>query len=268
VRLLLLIGVLVFEFVLIWVVRHFGWLESVNIWTQIAVVCIALSPLVLGVLILVRKRFKLSSMLIAIALFAVFLGAAMRPVYEARQARWPAKMLHDSGAVTSRNAINYDVDVEVPSFNFSEPVKEELPGWVVRLLGDYVGFPPAKEIFGVYVENDVQLDEVENVADRLPNLQAIQLVGGISPQSLERHADLLSSKWLQFGNFGEGELDLRWFKGQKNSARIAFWRCPNAPGLVMEIEDARLEVLSLCCFVRFALILIGEDSAVHLFWKN
>lgn len=232
VRLILLIGVLVFEFAFIWFVKHFGWLESVNIWTQLGVIFVAALPLLVAALFLVRKRFNLTSAFVAFTMFAVFMGFTMRPVYEARQARVPAKLLTESGALVRGAA-------EVP-----------LSNWMSRMLGDYAEFPRGDQIRSVHVENEKQLETFLGVAERMPNVEGL-LLGGQVGENYTRFEKVTRESGVSHLSLGSVDLpstlkmDLDWIANCKHVRSLGMLNVTNAADKIIESDALGVESLSL-----------------------
>ncbi len=231
-------------------IRYFGWLQSVNIWTQVGVVMIALLPLIVAGLVIVRKRFKLSSMFIAFTMFALFMGLTMGPVYKARQARMPAKVLKDSGAELLDYSIAVDFDRNAPELSIIRAPKAKLQGWVVRLLGDYAQLPTNENICGVMVADDHQLDEFARVVDRLPNLLGVRLSTDLSDAALRRNVDLLNSSgadsFVLIAPHGVGDRPaiFDWLENGDSITNVAFAYCAQAPTLFSASEIPNVEIAS------------------------
>ena len=255
VRLSLLIGVLIFEFGFIQFITHYGWHDSVDAGTTMGVIFVAVLPLLVAALVLMRKRINLKSAFVAFTLFAVFMGISMRPVYEARQARVPSRALVFAGVDLVEGFRDIDLDADVPVYNEPDSEKESLPDWVVRLMGEYAQLPAANEIYGVNINSKMELGEFMKVADRLPNLGAVSFeanFGGMpknnfDSRELERHAEFLGSlnaNSIHFSGYGEGELDLNWLDANHNFCRLGFYNCPDGPELTRKLKNKSLEMLS------------------------
>ena len=246
VRLSLLIGVLIFEFGFIQFITHYGWHDSVDVGTTMGVIFLAVLPLLVAALVLMRKRFNLKSAFVAFTLFALFMGFSMRPVYEARQARVPSRALVFAGVEMVEGFRGIDLEAEVPVYGEPDSEKESLPGWVVRLMGEYAQLPAANEIYGVDINSEMELGEFMKVADRLPNLGAVSFENNFDSRELERCAEFLGSlnaNSIHFSGYGEGELDLNWFDVNHNFCRLGFLNCPSAPELTRKLKNKSLEML-------------------------
>lgn len=66
-RITALVFICAFELVLTWFLVSFGWLTATDWATQIAVVLLAASPLIIAAMFLAGRRFRLSSLLVAMA---------------------------------------------------------------------------------------------------------------------------------------------------------------------------------------------------------
>jgi hypothetical protein len=210
-RICLLIGVAIFELGFIWFIQHFGWMESVNIWTQIGVVFAAFSPLIIALVVMARKRFKLSSMMVAFSLIAVFMGLSMRPVYEARQARVPTKLLLDLDVRIGDSSYEFKFNEGLPDFAKTEADKQQSPDWVLRMLGEYADVDPVERVLSVSIQNERQLEAFAEVGEQFPDLSALSFDTNLSSTALNRHAEFISGLNLRsigfqnFENYGSTE---------------------------------------------------------------
>ena len=251
VRMACLLGILVFELGFIWFILHFGWLESINVWTQAGVVFVAFLPLLVAAFFLIRKRFSLTSAFVAVAMFALFMAFTMRPVYEARKARIPVKILQDSGARLSHQAYVYDVS-KIQYNEWIEAPKSKLSDWVARLLGDDASIRPAEEIMQVHVQDVHQLKELDKVANQLPNLTAVSFDINISSADFKKCSSLFESETLtslDISTFPKPACltwgDVAWLEGNKCFEVASFLGVARAPEALMKIQESEIEILSL-----------------------
>ncbi|MFK7766943.1 MAG: hypothetical protein AB8B55_06950 [Mariniblastus sp.] len=230
-RLVVLVSIAVFELVFIYFIKHFGWLESIDIGTQIAVVTIALLPLITALLVLAGKRFKLSSVFIAFTLFAIFMTFSLRPVWDARNERLAASELQANGLSVLPQLTVIDLEKDIPEFTLFEAETTALPNWIERLIGEELAaLPPQDEIVGVQVGNDAQLEILMEHVTGMSQIQAVHFAGDFSEASLGSHAsELLRSpvQTLVIGGYDrERECDVEWLKDNKNITSITFLNCP------------------------------------------
>jgi len=248
VRLSLLIGVLIFELSFIWFIRRFGWLESVNIWTQLGVIFVAVLPLLVAAFFLIRKRFSLTSALVAFTMFAVFMGVTMRPVYEARQSRTAAMLLIESGARIADTYRSLNLDSEVPKFEYQQVENTQLSDWMARLLGDYARLPPEDEIFCLHVDSIAQMSAFTSVADRLSSLENLYLGPEVCTECSRHEAAINASgaNFISLGGFQNAATirdDLGWIANCENVRSLNLVNVSNGPSRIIESDDLGIESL-------------------------
>ena len=250
VRLSLLVGVLVFEFAFIWFITQFGWLESVNIWTQLAVIFLAVLPLLVAAFSLVRKRFSLTSAFVAFTMFAVFMGFTMRPVYEARQARATGKLLTESGVRIDDRYNLVDWSGEYPRFKYHKVDEKPLSDWMSRLIGDQSKFPLEDEIHSLGIDSNEQMEIFASVASRLSNVEILRLGPDLSAECAVHEAAIIESgvSFLDFGGHQsrtDFRDDLNWIANCKNVRSLGMWNVSNGANKVIESVDLGIEGLHL-----------------------
>ena len=242
-----LLSILVFELGFIWFILHFGWLESVNIWAQVGVILVASSPLLVAAGFLIRKRFSLKSAFVAFTMLALFMGFTMRPVYEARLARVPAKVLQDSGAGFKDSAPKFDSESDTRKPVIIAASKSNLPDWIARLMGDYALLPPKDEILQLEIKSEDQFLAFVEVADQLPNLMVVTLSTSIGSEIFEKHKGVFSrtsAVSMYFISYAQqGLLNLDYLEGNMNIENVVFFSSSNAPVLAARLEQTAIENL-------------------------
>jgi hypothetical protein len=250
VRLAFLIGVLLFEIGFVWFILHFGWMESVNIWTQLGVISAAALPLLIAGCFLVRKRFSLTSALVAFTMFAVFMGFTMRPVYEARQTRASGKLLVESGARISDSYYTIEFDGDVPRFEYHQVGKKSLSDWMARLVGEYAKYPLENEICSLTLDGNEQMEVFSVVANRLKDVEVLHL-GAEASMNCQRHAEAIRDSDASFVSLGSYVktwhlgVNFDWLASCENVRALGVMNAPNAAEMVIRSDDLALDSLHI-----------------------
>ena len=235
--------------------QHFGWLESLNIWTQCAVVFFALLPLLTGAAFLLRRRFSIRSALVAVTMFTIFMAITFRPVYEARRLRVPIKKLLASGAVLESEGYDFQFDGKQLTWEFVEAEKSDRSQWWTPMLGKEVQLQLPSEVLSLEVQNDSQFKHFIEAAGEFSNLKRINLSPAISSNLLKNsHKSFGQTCIEQFQYLGSeypgirasyiSKLkDLSWLEGNQQFRMGIFWGCPNAPNCFLNLNETNLEML-------------------------
>jgi hypothetical protein len=83
----LLVSVAAFEIFLTYFLKTNGWFATLDWGTQILVIVMAASPLLLALYFLSGKTFRLSSVFVALTMVGVFLALVIQPVLREQKAR-------------------------------------------------------------------------------------------------------------------------------------------------------------------------------------
>jgi len=183
-RVTMLIGIMLFEIALTWYLKTFGWLETLDTGTQLLVLVVAGSPLILAAFIMFGKRFRLSSMLIAIGLISVFLTFVMQPVWRESQDRIATRALLDAQIFPKNKSYFLDVRSTSRGKPFELEVKPT-PGWIARMLGDKAQLLRDYEIVEVSLSNDSQIDQVGDLFSKCDSLRHINISSGVTNNGLK-----------------------------------------------------------------------------------
>lgn len=247
-RLACLVGLLIFELGFIWFIRHYGWLESINLWTQLGVLLIAASPLIVAAFFLIRKRFSLTSALVAFTMFAVFMGFTMRPVYEARQARASGQLLIESGAMIHYGYTTLNLNEDVPRFEYHQIEKTPVSDWMTRMLGDFASCPTENEIRSLRIETNAQMEVFSKLVTRLKKMEMLHL-GAEAGATCERYETFIRQSGIRFlvvasnTNANRLNTDLNWL-GRCESVRVLiFANVVDAVDMTIESDDLKLDVM-------------------------
>ncbi|QEG23565.1 hypothetical protein [Mariniblastus fucicola] len=244
-RLACLISLLIFELGFIWFILHFGWLASVNIWMQMGVIFVAVLPLLVAAFFLIRKRFSLTSALVAFTMFAVFMGLTMRPVYEAQQERMLGKLLIDSGARISDayNTVNFESDVA--RFEYNQVDKKPLSDWKARMIGGFSKYPLEGEIRSLQIETDAQMEVLAGVADRLDHIEVLHFGPGACAdlERLETTIRKTGASQVSIGSYSTPMIplsDLNWIARCENVQTLSLVNMPNFAQITIQSDDLKL----------------------------
>ena len=247
-RLVLLVSILIFELVFIRFIKQSGWLKTVDLSTQIGVYALALSPLLIALLFLVRRQIKLSSLLIAMGLLAVFFSFAFKPVFEARSQKMVVFNLAKSG-------IEYENSIVLSS---KAPSKAEITGhrpsfppWVDLILGKKLAFfPYPSEICSITVYNDEQLKSLKDV--QLPELKALHISSHVSKETINTCRNTILNFRPAFLNFGftktppqSTSVDIQWLEDAESMAQLALCDVIGSPNAVAALELPNLQWLAI-----------------------
>ena len=265
VRLSLLIAVAVLEIGFIWFIRHFGWMESVNIGTQALVVSTAALPLLLAGLLIFRRRFKLSSMLGVLALLAIFLGFAFRPVADARAARLPTKVLMEAEIEFKKKAYYWQIKNDRWQYRESRLEVAKTADWILRLMGDDAKLVTADQIQQVTIKTDIQLAPFGKIVQQLPNLQHVSFNIHTSVNEFADRRSLLKElrmkdvSILNWSNWGQtvSDADLSWLQECRSLRTLS----------VCDFQGAVEQISGFDNFtVEFLTFHLGPARTVELDW--
>jgi hypothetical protein len=215
-------------------------------------------PLLLALVIIFRHRFRFSlrSLLMVMALVAVFMFASVRPLLEAYEARRASQLLALNGVELQVEPLNDEFYMRLghdprPPRSLSTP-RGEIPLWLRPLAGDLSSLPPDEAVISLDVSTDEQVLALSQMAPRLKNLESLQIWGRLSPSAMA----LLQKIIPQLERLAELHVGVPtpagWL-GSLTSIRSLFVRGVGAaPGTPLTIEQfqeianlPRLEVLSV-----------------------
>ena len=246
-RLAVLVSIAVFELVFIYIIKHFGWLESIDMGTQVLVVLVALLPLIIAVLVMAGKRFKLSSVFIAFALFAAFMTFSLRPVWDARNARLPAKRLTEMGVILVPSYSPMDLESEVPVRKIIGS-NSTLPDWIVRILGEeWASLPTQDDLVAVRISGDLQFREVLKFGQRLDRLSYVHLYENVTERAVAENAEALLAlpcESLAIGTYNIlTNVELGWLEENQHLKSLALLNVADAPQQLIDNYIPGLEIV-------------------------
>jgi len=185
--LLLLLGA---EVALALSLRELGWFETGHVIRWGACGLAALLPLVVAAILMLRNRlrFSLRSLLMAMALVAVFLFISVLPLIEAFDARKGSQRLQADGVQFSTESmdeyyrqIGHDPRPTPPT----PPVNRQLAAWLRPLAGDVLTLPTDEEIKSVWLDADGQVLRLCAMPSRFCNLEQIGVGPNVSSAGLQ-----------------------------------------------------------------------------------
>ena len=166
-RKVILPTLLVVEVALVVALRTQGWVATTSQLWWAGSLLAAVIPVVVAALLLFRRglRFDLRSLLIAVALIAVFLLLSVLPLLEANRARRGSRRMLAVGAQLRTDSwldryyslLNLELrDDAAPDVL----PQRELPPWLMRLAPQAVDIPPDKSIRMIFLATDAQISEL------------------------------------------------------------------------------------------------------------
>ncbi len=205
-RITLLVSVCIFEVFLTYFLKRAGWLGAIDWGTQVMVVVIILSPLLLALLVIAGRSFRLSSMMIALTLSGVFMGFVMLPVNKEIRARTASQKFADLGVLFGRRShfFDYAEYLETGKREVHEIESVPVAKWIDRLTTHDLSLCRDLEVANIRITSQ-QFDSVESVIGRCANLDSVWLQGGWPEKSLKNAAKVMNStqaKVLIVGDFG------------------------------------------------------------------
>jgi len=206
-RIAILLVLVAAEIAILFALRNVGWEASVARLSWLGSVAIASLPLLAIFVILFRgcRRISLSSLLITVALVAIFLAAVITPIQSAKRLRLGSIALTEigGGIVTTSSYPNLNTERVNP-----------LPVWLRPLSSDTIACPCDADIRGIMLTNDLEIKRYCAYAQNFLNLREIQLIGpNITNEGLEQlrsvsqHSDKLESLIVGDVQFDETLLD-------------------------------------------------------------
>ena len=206
-RIAILLVIVAAEIAILFALRNVGWETSVAKLSWLGSVAIASLPLLAIFVILFRGRHRisLSSLLITVALVAIFLAAVITPIQSAKRLRLGSIALTETGGgiVTTSSYPNLNTERVNP-----------LPVWLRPLSSDTIACPCDADIRGIMLTNDLEIKRYCAYAQNFLNLREIQLIGpnitndGLEQlRSVSQHSDKLESLIVGDVQFDETLLD-------------------------------------------------------------
>ena len=206
-RIAILLVIVAAEIAILFALRNVGWETSVAKLSWLGSVAIASLPLLAIFVILFRGRHRisLSSLLITVALVAIFLAAVITPIQSAKRLRLGSIALTEigGGIVTPSSYPNLNTERVNP-----------LPVWLRPLSSDTIACPCDADIQGIMLTNDLEIKRYCAYAQNFLNLREIQLIGpnitndGLEQlRSVSQHSDKLESLIVGDVQFDETLLD-------------------------------------------------------------
>ena len=206
-RIAILLVIVAAEIAILFALRNVGWEASVAKLSWLGSVAIASLPLLAIFVILFRGRHRisLSSLLITVALVAIFLAAVITPIQSAKRLRLGSIALTEigGGIVTPSSYPNLNTERVNP-----------LPVWLRPLSSDTIACPCDADIQGIMLTNDLEIKRYCAYAQNFLNLREIQLIGpnitndGLEQlRSVSQHSDKLESLIVGDVQFDETLLD-------------------------------------------------------------
>ena len=206
-RIAILLVIVAAEIAILFALRNVGWEASVAKLSWLGSVAIASLPLLAIFVILFRGRHRisLSSLLITVALVAIFLAAVITPIQSAKRLRLGSIALTETGGgiVTTSSYPNLNTERVNP-----------LPVWLRPLSSDTIACPCDADIQGIMLTNDLEIKRYCAYAQNFLNLREIQLIGpnitndGLEQlRSVSQHSDKLESLIVGDVQFDETLLD-------------------------------------------------------------
>ncbi len=195
-RLLFLVGVFVCELLAIHSLKSYGWDGTGDRLNLIVAVCLALTPLVaaIGVLLFRGRHFSLRSMLIATTLLAIFIATIVYPVTQVRQRR-------RLGSIFQAQHFPYGTEshLEESYRLFGIPYRQEpaaetddsddIQFWMKPLLGDSLPTYPDRAIRSLDLYSDEDVEFVADLIGQLPNLEVVYVRDQVTERGLQVMAE-------------------------------------------------------------------------------
>ena len=242
----ILLLILVAELGFLHFITSAGWLKTVDLTYRLGIYGLLFLPLGIASLMLIRKRFRLSTMMIAMALLAIFLGFALRPVFKVRSEKRAAQLLGQS---------EIEFQLETHLFNVEENRFEEIyghpshPKWVNAVIGEkYATTPSADQILSVSIVNDQQLKTLQNI--ELPQLKTLHLRSQVSEAAIHEHQNTilaLKPQLIYFINLEKSLLkrDLSWLNESESTTHIGLENIENSFELCTALKLPNLKHLGI-----------------------
>ncbi len=193
-RVSLLVLVCVFEVFLTYFLKRMGWLGAIDWGTQILVVAIILSPLLLAGLVIAGRNFRLSSMMIALTLIGVFLGFVMIPVNQEIRARTATQKFSDTG-VQFGNQFGYmsmQRFMETGEYKLQSIERLPVAPWIDRVTNNDLSMFRDREVGNVQLTSG-QLESVKSAIHYCENLDSFWLLGRWSENSFKDLAEAMNA---------------------------------------------------------------------------
>lgn len=182
-RIALLVTFLGCELLAVYSLRTKGWTGTGGALQLLLSLAIALLPLVaaIAVLLLRGRRFSLRSMMIATALFAVFISMILIP-YTGAINRRRGVMALEAAMIpySTESSEEYYHLRQIPFTLEPESVtrsSDDLSFWMTPLLDDSIPTYPDRAVRRLTLQTDQDIEVVAPLLSRFPNLENVLLVG-------------------------------------------------------------------------------------------
>ena len=245
----LLLGLLIIACLLAFSLRNLGWAGTGSTLRLILDVAYVLAPLLVAVGLLVRQRFKYGtrSMLAATALVAVFLTASLLPLVSHRAKRTAGMRLAQVGAKGKTTLDWYNSSSIIQMIRPAEsehPTDEQTSPWLQPFVKYTSAIPPDKSVRTIWLRNDLQVKVLSDNWERLPFLQAIGVVSGISPAGLSDLKTLIPKfEYLELVHTVDIMPPKHWYESLSNIRTLWIWG-EGVPGVPIP-DESLMEVASL-----------------------
>jgi hypothetical protein len=186
-----LVTLLMGEVVLTAAMRRLGWLGTGHTLRWLACAAIALAPLVVAALVLLRNRFRFSvrGLLAATTMAALFVWLSVTPLLEAYEARRGAQQLIAAGAELRKaswlDQFYRDIGHD-PRRPRAEPSAPALPPWLRPLAGDVIQLPPDDSVREIWLDSDMEVLILCKTAARFRGVENIDVTSPVTGQALDR----------------------------------------------------------------------------------
>jgi hypothetical protein len=186
----------------------------------------------------------MQSLLAAMALVAVFMFFTVRPLLEANDSRRASRLLAANGVVpqveSSRDDFFSQIEYD-PRFprNYGTS-KGEIPRWLMPLAGDLVNYPQDDAIIEVALRGDDQVAAFCQVANRIGNLESLD-VFGVSAKGMEQLQKRLPSvpRLLDISVNIDVDIPDGWFASLAQVRSLMVWAERQRMGSPLAVERLR-----------------------------
>lgn len=241
-KILTYIFLITVQVVAVIMLRTLGFQQSGNILMEIACYALAFSPLLVVAVLLFRKgwQFQLSTLMIAVAMAAIFLYASLVPILKIRDEHNVRLRLVSLGAEVDRGIdwTEYYDDLGLQSTHSVISSSAWAPFWLAPISRHYLRHPADCEITQINLYSDEQINIFCESPQRFASLRVIAVASNVSETGLGKLADALSDiPSLKAVCLHDVETPEGFFKSLKNVRTIHLWAQGSFVGRQIELDD-------------------------------
>ncbi len=224
-----LLFVLLLETTLVVSLRWLGWYGTGNAIQLAACLFVTLLPLLVAIVVLLRRRLKFTvrSLLVATTLVALFLVLSLLPLVRHRAARQVSSRLLGANA-TINEGLDWDdfytqIELDRPPI-LTLANADAIPPWLTSFTTTTDAIPPDDAVRSIWLNTDRQCRILAENWERLPSLQSVSITRGVSTEGFRLLQDvLLQIEHLDSVHTNDVSIPPNWYESLTNVRTLCVW---------------------------------------------